>query len=317
MENLAKIDCECINYTWVIENYYLIMGKEGYVTTHNVNVGIDGIKFYLKFNNNPNNNRDFILYLYINGLKNDADKKKFSYKISVIKDDQIVYTRIDFPDKAAGEEIFEMDRKGMNMFISSTGSLTIHCELTYATGNLKQIFNYKSVLTNEVPKLKFDWILLDENLAIKLQTAEIIEIPAHRVVLAAASPVFKAMFSHDMLENKRQSVDMTDINYEAAVEMLRYIYTGSVKTQEFSLTTKVLAAADKYEIEGLKEECEKILMSAVSTENVIEAIMMSNKYNTNKLKIKAVDFVKRNINESPNSDKAGDMIVSMTQFLQK
>ncbi|CAB0038917.1 unnamed protein product [Trichogramma brassicae] len=62
-----------------------------------------------------------------------------------------------------------------------------------------------------------------------LQTADLKVVPAHRVVLAAASPVFKAMFNHDMLENKTQSVDMNDISYDAAVEMLRYIYTGAVK----------------------------------------------------------------------------------------
>ncbi|XP_023314034.1 protein roadkill-like [Trichogramma pretiosum] len=231
MECFAEIEHECFNFTWVIKNYFLIMGKEGPLSSHRASIDIDhGIQLQLYFKQNDSNNRYVILYLYLHGLKNDTDKKKFSYKISVIKDDQIVYTRMDFPDKALGEKIFEMERKDISKFVSSTGTLTIHCELTYATGNLKQFLNNKSVVTNEVPKLKFDWILLDENLAdIKLQTAEIKEIPAHRVVLAAASPVFKAMFSHDMLENKSQSVDMTDINYEAAVEMLRYIYTGSVK----------------------------------------------------------------------------------------
>ncbi|XP_014238037.1 speckle-type POZ protein B-like [Trichogramma pretiosum] len=242
-----------------------------------------------------------------------------SYKISVIKDDQIAYTRID---EALGTvTVFNIDAKDVNEFISSSGTLTIHCKLTISTGEMEHVLINESVDKNQalVPKFNFDWIFLEENFSdVNLRAACGKEIPAHRVILANASSVFKAMFSHDMLENKSQLVDMIDVSHPAAVEMLRYIYTGSVvETQEFSLTAEVLAAADKYQLEGLKNVCEKMFISTLSTENAIEALTIAKKYNINKLKIKAVEFLKHKISESPNSDEAGDMIFSMIQFLSK
>ncbi|CAB0038971.1 unnamed protein product, partial [Trichogramma brassicae] len=82
----------------------------------------------------------------------------------------------------------------------------------------KDLLSYEFVDANEVPKLKFDSVLFDENLSdVKLRTACGKEIPAHRVVLAAASSVFNAMFSHSMLENNSKLVNMTDVSYEAAM----------------------------------------------------------------------------------------------------
>ncbi|CAB0035275.1 unnamed protein product [Trichogramma brassicae] len=46
------------------------------------------------------------------------------------------------------------------------------------------------------------------------------EIPAHKIVLSAASPVFRAMFTHDMLENNENSVKITDITEDILTEML-------------------------------------------------------------------------------------------------
>ncbi|XP_014238056.1 speckle-type POZ protein-like [Trichogramma pretiosum] len=286
---VTEIDTKSFEFTWVIKNYLVVFGYEEIIGSPEVNVGMDDqIKLELNILKGSN---EVKLNQYLTGVK---DKKVY------------------------GEEVFAMNEKDMNELISSEGTVTIHYELTCGTGPTNHILSDESVDTNEVPKLKFDWIFLDENLAdIKLRTASTKEIPAHRLMLAAASPVFKAMFSHDMLENKSQSVDINDISYEAALEMLRYIYTGVVNIQEFSLSAEVLAAAEKYQLGGLKDECEKILISTLSAENAIEAIMIANKYNMSRLKKKSVEYVKINISECPNFDEAGDVILSMTQFLSK
>ncbi|KAL7303329.1 hypothetical protein TKK_0004518 [Trichogramma kaykai] len=299
----SQINKEYFDFTWVIREFLLILAnKPTSLWSPRFQFGSDDTSLQLQFQKIKSDAEQFFrLHIWLVNLD-----KHFSYKISIIKDDKIIYTLVDFWDDKliiiGTKQVFQMNRIDMSQFISSTGTVIIRCELKLATGSTEHFLDNETCDTNEVPKLKFDWIFLDENLTdVKLRTASGKEVPAHRLMLAAASPVFKAMFTHDMLENKSQSVDMIDISYDATVEMLRYIYTGSVvETQEFSLTAEVLAAAEKYQLEGLKNVCEKIFISTLSTENAIEALTIAKKYNINKLKIKAVEFLKHKIEDRTN-----------------
>ncbi|CAB0039897.1 unnamed protein product [Trichogramma brassicae] len=87
----------------------------------------------------------------------------------------------------------------MNEFISSNDTVTFRCELSVFVGEQKNLLNYESVDADEEPKLKFGGVLLDKKFSdVMLRAACGKEVPAHRLMLAAASPVFNAMFSHDI-----------------------------------------------------------------------------------------------------------------------
>lgn len=70
------------------------------------------------------------------------------------------------------------------------------------------------------------------------------EFFAHKAILAARSPVFAAMFQHDLAEKKQNRVDITDMEPEVLREMLRFIYTGKAPALD-KLDADLLAAADK------------------------------------------------------------------------
>lgn len=63
-------------------------------------------------------------------------------------------------------------------------------------------------------------------------------------MLSARSPVFQAMFEHEMEERKHNRVDITDVDHEVLREMLRFIYTGKASNLE-KMADDLLAAADK------------------------------------------------------------------------
>ncbi|KAL7291184.1 hypothetical protein TKK_0015099 [Trichogramma kaykai] len=147
-------------------------------------------------------------------------------------------------------------------------------------------------------KLNFDWLFLNENLSdVKLLTMCGKEIPAHKVVLASASPVFKAMFCHDMLETKSQTVDMADISHDAALAMMRYIYTGILDIPELSLAAEILKAADKYLIEDFERIWQQKLISSISTENVMKLLKIADTCDSKYLKEEAVEFIAMNVNK--------------------
>lgn len=65
-----------------------------------------------------------------------------------------------------------------------------------------------------------------------------------RRLFKARSPVYAAMFEHEMEERKHNRVDITDVDHEVMREMLRFIYTGKAPNLE-KMADDLLAAADK------------------------------------------------------------------------
>ncbi|KTG44992.1 hypothetical protein cypCar_00001697 [Cyprinus carpio] len=70
------------------------------------------------------------------------------------------------------------------------------------------------------------------------------EFKAHKSILAARSPVFNAMFEHEMEESKKNRVDISDVEPEVFKEMMGFIYTGKAPNLE-KMADSLLAAADK------------------------------------------------------------------------
>ena len=64
------------------------------------------------------------------------------------------------------------------------------------------------------------------------------------LLLPARSPVFNAMFEHEMEERKQNRVEITDVDHEVMREMLRFIYTGKAPNLD-KMADDLLAAADK------------------------------------------------------------------------
>lgn len=60
----------------------------------------------------------------------------------------------------------------------------------------------------------------------------------------ARSPVFAAMFEHEMEERKQNRVAISDVDHEVLKEMLRFIYTGKAPNLD-KMADDLLAAADK------------------------------------------------------------------------
>ncbi|EGW04286.1 speckle-type POZ protein [Cricetulus griseus] len=92
------------------------------------------------------------------------------------------------------------------------------------------------------------------------------EFGAHKAILAARSPVFRAMFEHDMEERRKNCAEIHDLEPQVFKAMMDFIYTGKV-TVFHSMADSIPAAADKYGLERLKVMCEDphLLAEAFST----------------------------------------------------
>lgn len=122
------------------------------------------------------------------------------------------------------------------------------------------------------------------------------DLLVHKVILAARSAVFATMFAHEMKESQQNRVIIKDIDYEALREMLIYIYSGKSPNIE-SLSDRLLVAADKYNLGGLKTMCQEVLCSKVTVENAVDLLVLADKHCAEQLKVQANDFIRTHLKD--------------------
>ncbi|CAK6448896.1 unnamed protein product [Pipistrellus nathusii] len=116
------------------------------------------------------------------------------------------------------------------------------------------------------------------------------EFQAHKAILAARSPVFRAMFGHVMQESITNRVEIIDMEPGVFKDMMCFIYMGKAPNLD-KMADGLLAAADKYALERLKVMCEEVLSSQLSVENAAEMLTLADFHSADQLKTQAVDFI--------------------------
>ncbi|XP_055347366.1 TD and POZ domain-containing protein 4-like [Paramacrobiotus metropolitanus] len=121
------------------------------------------------------------------------------------------------------------------------------------------------------------------------------KFPVHRFQLAAHSPVFAAMLSHDVREKRTSRCDLIDVDKETVEILLDYLYAFNTARINGTNAEKALAMADKYEIMDLCSICEGILIKSLAVENVVRRFIMAHQRGLKILKEVALRLMRQNI----------------------
>ncbi|XP_065205317.1 speckle-type POZ protein B-like [Planococcus citri] len=116
------------------------------------------------------------------------------------------------------------------------------------------------------------------------------EYRAHRNILASRSPVLAARLHHELEENGQNRINIKDMNAEIMDEFLRYIYTGRCENLE-NVAESLLAAADKYQLSGLKMICAEKVYKTLSVENATKMLMLADNHGISELKNEVIKFI--------------------------
>ncbi|GBL98952.1 Speckle-type POZ protein [Araneus ventricosus] len=108
--------------------------------------------------------------------------------------------------------------------------------------------------------------------------------PAHKAILSARSPVFKAMFTANMKEKKDTCIELEDIESETLHRLLLYIYTDTIEDLQYKTATALYSAADKYHLIALRKKCSEILKTKISISNVGEMLVLADMHSDRDLK---------------------------------
>jgi len=123
------------------------------------------------------------------------------------------------------------------------------------------------------------------------------KFPAHRAVLAARSPVFKAQLLGSMADAKMPSITLHDIAPATFKVMLRFIYTDDYPEEDElgdspdDMVRHLLAAADRFALDRLKILCAADLRDNMSVDTVAKTLICAETYNSPHLKKKCIDFI--------------------------
>jgi speckle-type POZ protein len=123
------------------------------------------------------------------------------------------------------------------------------------------------------------------------------EISGHISILAATSPVFSAMFYHNLQESMTGKVlFVQDIRPQIFKEMLHYIYSGqTLAPLTDAMAQPLFVVSNKYAIEDLNEKCVRYLLRSIRTSNAVDLLVWANHlHSVEKIEEAALDFVARN-----------------------
>ncbi|XP_042902140.1 speckle-type POZ protein-like [Parasteatoda tepidariorum] len=186
--------------------------------------------------------------------------------------------------------------------------VALFCEFSAPNGNvlsdIVSINDPSSMKLSNVLTMRGDLVKMfadQEHSDVELK-AENMSLPAHKFLLSARSPVFRAMFHHkDMLENESNVVEISDVDSKTLKSFLEFLYTGSVDIIDDESALGLLIIADKYQVLSLIDTCSRFALSALSLENACEILYLSDLLNLKLLRDNAVDFVVKHFNEISKS----------------
>jgi len=293
------------SYMWTINNFSFCREEMGEVlksSTFSAGAN-DKLKWCLRVNPKglDEESKDYLsLYLLLVSCNKSEVRAKFKFSILNAKreetkamESQRAYRFVQGKDWGFKKFIrrdFLLDEANG---LLPDDKLTIFCEVSVVADSVNISGQSNTVqfkvpecrLSDDLGKLFEDQKFSDVTLSVSGR-----EFLAHKAILAARSPVFAAMFDHDMEERKHNRVAITDVDHEVLREMLRFIYTGRATNLD-KMADDLLAAADKYALDRLKVMCEEALCTNLSIENAADILILADLHSADQLKAQAIDFI--------------------------
>ncbi|KAL6643065.1 hypothetical protein ACP70R_021246 [Stipagrostis hirtigluma subsp. patula] len=121
---------------------------------------------------------------------------------------------------------------------------------------------------------------------------------AHRCVLAARSPVFKATLLGPMKESTTShgAIRIEDMDARVFKAVLQFIYTDTLPEMngldEVAMSQHLLEAADRFGLQKLKIMCEDKLRERIDTSSVATTLALAEQHGCQELKERCLEFLR-------------------------
>ncbi|XP_061390333.1 kelch-like ECH-associated protein 1B [Musca vetustissima] len=154
------------------------------------------------------------------------------------------------------------------------------CMSNYAKEALKMMFMMRShnMLTDVILEVKHELF------------------PAHKVVLSAASPYFKAMFTGGLKETEMSRVQLQGVCPTAMGRIIYFMYTGHIRVTEVTVC-QLLPAATMFQVPNVIDACCAFLERQLDPTNAIGIANFAEQHGCTELQKKANHFIERHFTQ--------------------
>lgn len=237
------------------------------------------------------------LFLRVESSSKDV-RVQVNYRLSIVDHSNIiVYTKesgqlFEKTSQAFGFELFikrdNLLKNKETWLLNDTLRILCSFDVGLESSTLKK--NQLIAKTSSYSSQTLESFFLNDEFSDFTLIVEDQKLRVHKVILAGHSDVFKAMFKHNVTGMNKNVLTIPDIPLEIFRELLRFIYTGRIEVISDNVG-RLLAAAQRYRINGLKDKCQRILESNLTRDN---ALLLSTKVNNseteNQLKVKKLQM---------------------------
>ncbi|CAK1542742.1 unnamed protein product [Leptosia nina] len=176
---------------------------------------------------------------------------------------------------------------GRDKFLLNNGKLQLKLQFMVTNDVKVEGVNIpETQLSNDFEKLLNDSLFSD----VVMKSAEGFEYKVHKAVLASRSQVLKAHFDHNTTECLTNIIE-SPFETDSLREVLTFIYIDKAPRVD-EIPEILLAAADYYQLSGLKSLCEEALYKKVTVENAIETLQLADLHSAKTLKELTLEFIK-------------------------
>lgn len=128
-----------------------------------------------------------------------------------------------------------------------------------------------------------------------------LKMEAHKIILSARSPVFKALLTGPMKEGKQDVVTIKDVRAPVFKTLLYFAYADVLPPElqdsklDVPMAQHLLAAADRFQLIRLRCICEQRLCDSVAVETVATTLALAEQNNARELKRVCLEFVSKHL----------------------
>ena len=131
---------------------------------------------------------------------------------------------------------------------------------------------------------------------------EEVKIPAHKVVLVASSPYFRAMFTSSYSETGQRSIEIFGMTPEALESIVNYFYTSEISISTYNVQ-EIFAASCMLQVTPIRDACCQFMRRHLGVTNCLGVRAFADVHSCPELKQVADDFARKNFADVVSSEE--------------
>ncbi|XP_066302926.1 kelch repeat and BTB domain-containing protein 8-like [Branchiostoma lanceolatum] len=124
--------------------------------------------------------------------------------------------------------------------------------------------------------------------------------PCHRLVLSAASPYFRAMFTSDMAESRQKTVVLQGLDAGVFGIILSYIYSGTLHVS-LDKVQPLYQAADLLQLDYVRDTCSSYMAKNVERSTCVDLYKFADVFSLEIVRAACLPHIARNFTEVASS----------------